>query len=135
MQPKTRYCTLDRLRYWCSLDAECRTEPCAEFDHLIDHKVTFVLINQTGIRCEIGYSIITGQTDRRDVFDEDGETFPDLETAVRTHAAQLMKVTEMQGRWTDGPARHDTWQAQWRPRSMHLEAQPPAAVIRRMTSL
>ena len=110
MQPKTRHCTLYRLRYWCSLDAECRTEPCAEFDHLIDHKVTFVLTNQTGIRCEIGYSIITGQTDRRDVFDEDGETFPDLETAVRTHAAQLMKVTEMPGRWTDRPARHDTWQ-------------------------
>ena len=55
--------------------------------------MTFVLINQTGIRCEIGYSIITGQTDRRDVFDEDGETFPDLETAVRTHAARSAVMT------------------------------------------
>jgi hypothetical protein len=82
----------------------------AEFNHLIDHKVTFVLINQMGARCEIGYSIITGQTDRLTVFDEDGETFPDLETAVRSHAADLMKVTTMPGSWTDRPARHDTWQ-------------------------
>jgi hypothetical protein len=110
MQPKIRYCTLCRLGYWCSLDAECRTGPCAEFNHLIDHKVTFVLINQMGARCEIGYSIITGQTDRLTVFDEDGETFPDLETAVRSHAADLMKVTTMPGSWTDRPARHDTWQ-------------------------
>lgn len=110
MQPKTRYCTLYRLGYWCSLDAECRTEPCAEFDHLIDHKVTFVLIDQTGVRCEIGYSIITGQTDRRDAFDEDGETFPDLETAVPDPRGPTDEGHGDAGRWTDRPARHDTWQ-------------------------
>jgi hypothetical protein len=61
-------------------------------------------------RHRFGYSIITGQTDRSDVFDEDGEEFPDLETALRTHAAELMKVTEMPGRWRDRPARYDTFQ-------------------------
>jgi hypothetical protein len=105
-----RYCTLYHLGYWCSLEAKCRTRPCPEFDVLIDHKVTFVLINGFGERHQVGYSILTGQTDRVAVFDEDGETFPDLETAVRSHAADLMKVTEMPGRWRDRPARYDTWQ-------------------------
>jgi hypothetical protein len=105
-----RYSTLYRLGYWCSLEAKCCTRPCAEFDILIDHTVTFVLIDKYGDRCRLGYSIITGQTDRSDVFDEDGEEFPDLETAVRTHAAELMKVTELPGRWRDRPTRYDTFQ-------------------------
>jgi hypothetical protein len=107
---QVRYCTLYRLGYWGSLEAECRTQPCPEFDALIDHKATFVLINKFGDRAHIGYSIIPGQTDRVEVFDEDGVTFRDLETAVRTHAAELMKVTEMPGRWRDRPARYDTFQ-------------------------
>jgi hypothetical protein len=56
---------------------------------LIDHKVTFVLINRFGDRCNRGFRIFTGQTDRITVFDEDGDTFADLETAVRAHAAEL----------------------------------------------
>jgi hypothetical protein len=43
--------------------------------------VTFVLINEFGGRCEIGDSIITGQTDRSEGFDEDGDTFPDVDAA------------------------------------------------------
>ena len=39
---QTRYRTLYRLGYWCSLEAECRTEASAEFSELIDHQVTFV---------------------------------------------------------------------------------------------
>jgi hypothetical protein len=105
-----RYRTLYRLGYWGSLEAECRTEPCAEFDHLIDHKVRFVLINKFGDRLDIGYSLITGQTDRVEVFDQDGATFPDLAAAVRARAAELMAVTELPGRWRDRPARYDTWQ-------------------------
>jgi hypothetical protein len=72
--------------------------------------VTFVLINKFGDRCKIGYSLFTGQTDRLAVFDENGEAFPALAAAVRTHAAQLMEVTEMPGLWRDRPARYDTWQ-------------------------
>ena len=72
--------------------------------------MTFVLINKFGDRCYVDYSIITGQTDRVEVFDADGVTFPDLETAVRAHAAELMKVMQMPGRWRDRPARYDTWQ-------------------------
>jgi hypothetical protein len=107
---QTRYRTLYRLGYWCSLEAECRTEASAEFSELIDHQVTFVLINKFGDRCKIGYSLFTGQTDRLAVFDENGEAFPALAAAVRTHAAQLMEVTEMPGLWRDRPARYDTWQ-------------------------
>jgi hypothetical protein len=80
---ETRYTTLYRLGYRGSLEAECHTSPCAELDILIDHKVTFVLINGFGDRSKVGYSIITGQTDRPEVFDENGDTFPNLETAVR----------------------------------------------------
>jgi hypothetical protein len=107
---QVRYSTLYRLGHWCSLEAECRTRPCPEWDVLIKHEVRFVLIDKYGDRCQFGYSIITGQTDCYDVFDEDGEEFPDLETAVRTHAAELMKVTELPGRWRDRPARYDTFQ-------------------------
>ena len=110
MSTTTSYRTLYRLGYWCSLEAECRTNPCAEFDVLIDHHVTFVLINKFGDRSQIGSSIFTGQTDRLTVFDEDGETFPSLAVAVRSHAARLMEVREMPGLWRDRPARYDTWQ-------------------------
>ena len=104
-----QYCTLYRLGYWCSLDAECRADADAEFPSLIDHDVAFVLINKYGDRSQIGSALITAQTGRG-VFDANGDTFPDLETAVRSHAAKLMKVTEMPGRWTNRPARHETWQ-------------------------
>jgi hypothetical protein len=106
----TRYCTLYRLGYWCSIEAECRTEPSAEFPELIDHKVTFVLINKFGDRSYIDCSLFTGQTDRLSVFDEDGETFPALAAAIRAHAARLVKITETPGLWRDKPARYDTWQ-------------------------
>ena len=110
MTSHTQYCTLYRLGYWCSLDAECRSEPNEALDPLLSHKVTFALINKIGDSSYMGHSIITGYADRPGVFDEDGETFPDIETAVRAHAARLMKVTEMPGRWTDRQPRHDTWQ-------------------------
>jgi hypothetical protein len=106
---RVRYAILYRLGYWCSLEAECRTSPCAEFNALIDHHVTFVLINKFGDRCQLGFAIITGQTDRSEVFNEDGVDFPDLETAVQAHAADLMRATKMPGRWRDRPARHETW--------------------------
>jgi hypothetical protein len=106
----TRYCTLYRLGYWCSLEAECRTEPSAEFAELTNHGVTFVLINKFGDRSKINYAIFTGQTDRVSVFDEDGETFPNLAVAIRSHAAELVKITETPGLWRDKPARYDTWQ-------------------------
>jgi hypothetical protein len=112
-----RYCILYYLGYWGTLEVECRITPCPEFDVLIDHNVTFVLINKFVDRSHIGYSIITGQTDRVTVFDEDGVTFSDLDTAVRTHAARLMEVMEMPGRWRDRPARYDTWQVRWQRRS------------------
>jgi hypothetical protein len=56
---------------------------------LIDRKVTFVLINRFGDRCNLGFRIFAGQTDRITLFDADGDTFADLETAVRAHAAEL----------------------------------------------
>ena len=110
MPTQTRYCTLYRLGYWCSLEAECRTEPCAEFNELIDHEVTFVLIDGFGKRLQLGLALLNGQTDRSDVSDEDGETFPALAAAVRAHAARLMRITEMPGLWRDRPARYDTLQ-------------------------
>ena len=131
---QTRYRTLYRLGYWCSLEAECRTEASAEFSELIDHQVTFVLINKFGDRCKIGYSLFTGQTDRLAVFDENGEAFPALAAAVRTHAAQLMEVTEMLGSGeTDRPVT-TRGKARWRPRSTRLDTQDASAASCKMTS-
>ena len=57
---QTGYRTPYRLGYWCSPEAECRTDPCMEFAELFDHYVTFVLINKFGDGCEMGYAIFTG---------------------------------------------------------------------------
>jgi hypothetical protein len=104
-----RYCTLYRIGHWGSLDAECTTQP-AEFG-LIDHSLTFRLINKFGERCHMGSAII-GETRGDDprFFDEDGERFESLEAAVRKHAEELVKAVAMPGRWRDRPARYDTWQ-------------------------
>jgi hypothetical protein len=110
--PTIRYCVLARVGHWGSLDAECRTEPCPVLGrhNIIRHSVTFVLVNGFGDRLYLGFSIITGEADRLDVFDEDGETFASLEAAIRDHADKLLSLKAMPAAWTDRPIRHDTWQ-------------------------
>ena len=56
------------------------------------------------------HSIITGQPDCAEVFDEDGRAYPDLAAAVREHARQLVETTAMPGLWSSRSMRHETWQ-------------------------
>lgn len=106
------YRALYRLGYWCSLEAECRSEPSAEFPTLIKHEATVVLLNKFGDRLHIDSALFTGQADRVSVYDEDGETFPTLAVAVRARAAALMTIAVTPGAetWKEKPPCIDTWQ-------------------------
>jgi hypothetical protein len=111
---RKRYCSLYRIGYWCSLDAECETRPID--DGVIRRHVEFRLINRFGESCDMGLAIFTELPDgeRRDdgcrVYNEDGQYFPYLEGAVRVHAESLVLIHAMPGRWVDQPARYETWQ-------------------------
>jgi hypothetical protein len=105
----TTYCTLYRLGYWASLDAKVEFNGPDEIG-LYTYNVYFVLIGKHGDGMDIGYAIITKTVDDKpEVFDENGETFPDVDAAIRHHAASLMQLTPMPGWRTAKPTRHETW--------------------------
>jgi hypothetical protein len=132
-----RYCTLYRIGHWGSLEAECETW----LDQLgaTNHSLTFRLINMFGERCFMGSAHISETRGDVPTFsDEDGERFPDLETAVRAHATELVKVTEIPGPWRDGRRVTTRGKARWRRRSIDDRAggprRTPAAASRRSCS-
>ena len=101
-----RYASLCRVGSFCSLDVECETEAAAY--GLTANAVTFRLINGIGDRLEIGFAVFAQAADGRVATDEG--VFADLETAMRAHAAAILKPVEMPGRWRSRPPRHDTAQ-------------------------
>jgi hypothetical protein len=104
------YCTLYRIGHWISPDAQCVTSAPDKHPGLINHDVHFNLVGKHGEVVPIGYSIITGQEHTAEVFDEDGETFADLDAAIRHHAESLIRLTPMPGLRVSKPPRHETWQ-------------------------
>jgi hypothetical protein len=103
----TTYCTLFRLGYWCSVDAKIESEPHPDMP--ITHSVDFDLINKFGDHFALGFSIISEYTSG-DFGDENGETFPSLDAAIRVHAQDLLRLTPMPGKRVCHPPRHETWQ-------------------------
>src|SRR4051794_6003186 len=95
---QTRYCSIARLGYWGAVDAKCETMEPDELG-LVSHHVHFVLLDQHGERASLGYSIFGGWPDRAEVFDENGETHPSLDAAIRSHCEQNMIITPKPGRW------------------------------------
>jgi hypothetical protein len=120
-----RYATLCRIGHWCWLEAECETKPAEgledddtaleDCEH-IDHDVEFRLINAFGDRFHMGSAIIT-QCPGGDFWcetrtpingDHDGETFPSLEAAMLSVAADMVAVSATPFDWREEPARHKT---------------------------
>jgi len=96
--------TLCRIGYWLHVDAMWTTRP-KEFG-LTDNYVHFRLVDGYGGTVNVGFSIITTDATGFVVTDEDGEDFPDLETAIRRHAEQLLKFEWQWTDWQDSPPAH-----------------------------
>jgi hypothetical protein len=75
-------------RFWLVADDEIRGPDVGE---LISHCVYFSLLYGSGNKLAIGFSIIT-EIEPDNLFDSDGERFPDLDTAVDAHAARYLKL-------------------------------------------
>lgn len=107
------YYTLANIGYWCSLDACCETklEEVGLEHTLVVHHVRYVMLNRFGERLDMGGRIFTHQG-LVAVYDEDGETFPDLEAAIRHHADDMLCVTRLPFHSTPQPMRHKTWQCE-----------------------
>jgi len=58
----------------------------------------------------MGLALLTGQSHTALVWDENGETFPTLDLAIRAHAEELLRITAMPGRPIAKPPRYETWQ-------------------------
>jgi hypothetical protein len=104
LAPTTTYCTLARVGYWASLDAKCETSAPDEYG-ILSHDISFVLIAQFGDRVYMGFRIINQQG--QDVWDEDGNRFPNADAAIRAQADAILRITPMPGRRVSDPPRHE----------------------------
>lgn len=93
--------TVCQLGHSLHVDAMWVTE---KKDYGLDHYVTFNLIGGLGRSVQIGFCTFT---DIRDVvMDEDRHDFPNLETAIRCHAEDLLQLDWQWTAWQDEPAVH-----------------------------
>jgi hypothetical protein len=107
----TTYCTLYRIGYWASFDAKCETETRAYGASAVPtHTVEFALIGMFGEVTKMGLRLFSQYgVDSPTVIDESGEDFPDLDAAIRAHAASLVRITAMPGLRVFRALRHDLW--------------------------
>jgi hypothetical protein len=99
-----RFRTICRIGYWLHVDAMWNAGP-KDFG-LTANYVYFNLVDGFGHAVHAGFSIITTDDAGAVVTDEDGESFADLETAIRCHAEELLKLEWQWTEWQDVPPRH-----------------------------
>jgi hypothetical protein len=96
--------TICRIGYWLHVDAMWTTK--RDQFGLTSNYVYFNLVDGYGNPGQIGFSIITTDDTGFVPTDEDGDQFPDLETAIRCHAERLLKLEWQWTDWQDRPPVH-----------------------------
>lgn len=96
--------TICRIGYWLHVDAMWTAERDRHCG-LTNNYIRFRLADGWGHSVPVGYSIITTD-DTGLVIDDDGEQFPDLETAIRHRAESSLKLEWQWTGWQDRPPLH-----------------------------
>jgi hypothetical protein len=99
-----RFRTICRIGYWLHVDAMWTTR--RDQWGLTSNYVHFNLVDAHGDCVRVGFNIITTDDTGFVVTDEDGEQFPDLETAIRHHAEELLKINWQWTTWQERSPAH-----------------------------
>jgi hypothetical protein len=95
--------TVCQIGFWLRVDAMWTT---AGAFGLISNNVNFHLVDGFKNTVQVGSRNFTTDDTGRVVSDEDGESFPDLESAIRHHAEALLKLEWQWTDWQDRPPVH-----------------------------
>ena len=107
--------TIYRTLFWIGelawLDAKCETRlDGTDRDECFYHGVEFVLVTKFGDAVKLDICILTQfDMNEPEIMDEDGNTFPCLDDAIRAYASGLVSVTPMPGKLATKPPRRELY--------------------------